>query len=79
MDIIENKDNLVVGFKQVKKAIAQGNCKKIYLAEDCTLNISDSLRSIAGDTEILLIPTMRELGAMCQIDVPASCAAIKSI
>lgn len=79
MNIIENKNNLVVGFKQVKKAITSGNCTKIYLAEDCTLNISDALRSIAGNIEITLVPTMRELGTMCEIDVPASCAAIKSI
>ena len=79
MNLTENKGNLVVGFKQVKKLLSSGNCKTLYLAEDCTLNISDALRSIAGDTEIVTVATMRELGAMCEIDVPASCAAIKLI
>lgn len=79
MSLTENKSNLVVGFKQVKKLLAAGNCKKIYLAEDCTSNISDSLRQMAGNVEIVTVATMRELGTLCEIDVAASCAAIKLV
>ncbi len=75
----EDKNNLVVGYKQVLKAIKSGNCIKIYLAEDCTSNISDNLLSLLGDIEITTVPTMRELGTMCEIDVPASCAAVISL
>ena len=79
MNLSENKSNLVVGFKQVKKLLSAGRCKTLYLAEDCTSSISDSLRAMAGGTEVVTVATMRELGTMCEIDVPASCAAIKLI
>ena len=72
----EDKRNLVVGFKQVCKAVKSGKCSKIYLAEDCSSNISDNLLATAGDIQIISVPTMHELGSMCEIDVPASCAAI---
>ena len=75
----EEKNYLVVGLKQVTKAIKNQNCRKIYLAEDATINISDSILSISGDIEIINVPTMRELGVMCEIDVSASCAAVKLI
>lgn len=75
MNFPEDKSKLVVGFKQVKKVILAGVCEKIYLADDCSPNISDGLRSLAGGIEIISVPTMRELGNLCEIDVSASCAA----
>ena len=75
MNFPEDRSNLIVGFKQVKKAILAGVCQRIYLAEDCSQNISDNLHAIAGDIEIISVPTTLELGNLCRIDVPASCAA----
>ena len=75
----EDRNLLVVGLKQVTKAIKNKNCKKIFLADDCTSNIFDSILSISGDIEIVSIPTMRELGTLCDIDVSASCAAIRLV
>lgn len=73
----EEKDNLIVGYKQVLKALSAKACKKLFLAEDCSLNISDSLTAAAEGIEIVSVPTMRELGSLCGIDVPSSCAAIR--
>ena len=73
----EEKRKLIVGYKQVLKALSAKSCKKLFIAEDCSGNISDSLTAVAGDVEIILIPTMRELGNLCEIDVPSSCAAIR--
>ena len=73
---VEEKNSLIVGYKQVLRALSAKSCKKLFLAEDCSLNIFESLKNAAGDTEIVLVPTMRELGTMCEIDVPSSCAAI---
>ena len=73
----EEKSKLIVGYKQVLKALSAKSCKKLFIAEDCSGNISDSLTAVAGDVEIILIPTMRELGNLCEIDVPSSCAAIR--
>lgn len=79
MILQEEKNLLVVGLKEVKKAIKNNNCKKIFLAEDCTLNISEAILSLAEGIELVMVPTMRELGAMCEIDVSASCAAVKLV
>ena len=79
MILADEKNRLVVGLKEVTKAIKNQNCKKIFLAEDCTVNITDKLLPIAGGIEIVKVASMRELGEMCEIDVGASCAAIKLV
>ena len=72
----EEKSNLVVGYKQVLRALNSKACQKLFLAEDCSENISDALKNAACETPIVMVSTMRELGTMCEIDVPASCAAV---
>ena len=72
----EEKSNLIVGYKQVLRALDAKTCDKLFLAEDCSDNISEALKKAACDTPVVLVSTMRELGAMCEIDVPASCAAV---
>ena len=72
----EEKSNLIVGYKQVLRALNAKSCVKLFLAEDCSQNIFDSLKNAAGDTVIVTVATMRELGNMCGIDVPSSCAAV---
>ncbi len=73
----EDKQKLIVGFKQVKKTASQGACAKIFIAMDCSESISEGIRQLGGSAELVEIPTMRELGELCGIDVAASCAAIK--
>lgn len=69
------KTALAVGLKETRKAIAAG-ADKVYIAADAPDNIRDELaRIFAG--ELSEVATMRELGAMCGIDVKASCAAVK--
>jgi large subunit ribosomal protein L7A len=72
----EEKSNLIVGYKQVLRALSAKSCAKLFLAEDCSQNIYDTLKNAAGDTETVAVATMRELGDMCGIDVPSSCAAL---
>lgn len=72
----EEKSNLIVGYKQVLRALNAKTCQKLFLAEDCSENIFDTLKKAACETPIVLVSTMRELGTMCEIDVPASCAAV---
>lgn len=76
MFTIEEKNNLIVGYKQVLRALNSKTCQKLFLAEDCSENISETLTKSACETPIVTVSTMRELGNMCEIDVPASCAAI---
>ncbi len=72
----EEKSNLIVGYKQVLRALNAKTCQKLFLAEDCSENISEPLKKAACETPVVMVSTMRELGNMCEIDVPASCAAV---
>ena len=73
---LEEKSNLIVGYKQVLRALNAKTCQKLFLAEDCSENISETLKKSACGTPIVSVSTMRELGNICEIDVPASCAAV---
>lgn len=68
--------NIVIGYKQVIKAAKSGICEKIFIAEDCSQKMSDAVLDLAGGAEIVRVPSMRELGKSCGIDVSASCAAL---
>ncbi|MDD6735777.1 MAG: ribosomal L7Ae/L30e/S12e/Gadd45 family protein [Clostridiales bacterium] len=70
------KKHIVVGYKQVLKAVKNNTCIKLFIAEDCSDGISSSLREASAGIETVIVPTMRELGAECGIDVPSSCAAV---
>lgn len=70
------KEHLVAGYKQVLKAIKNNTCIKLFIAEDCSEGLSSGLRAAADGIETVFVPTMRELGDACGIDVPSSCAAV---
>ncbi len=70
------REHLVVGYKQVLKAVKNNTCIKLFIAEDCSDGLSSNLRSAADGIETVSVPTMRELGEACGIDVPSSCAAV---
>ena len=72
----ESKENVVIGYKQVLKAAKSGLCEKIFLASDCRENMSAAILEAAGGAQIIRVPSMRELGKSCGIDVSASCAAV---
>lgn len=70
--------NKVVGIKQLRKAIAAGKVKKVFLAEDAdpmlTGPVAEQCR--AQKITVISVPTMRQLGAACDISVDAAAAAI---
>lgn len=70
-----SKTALAVGFKETKKAIAAGS-EKVYVACDAPDYIRNELSRLCPD-RLSEVATMRELGAMCGIDVKASCAAVR--
>ena len=72
------KQHLQVGFKQSLKAIEEGKCKKVLLALDCDEKISAPIKKASADKgiEVFEVPTMRELGTLCGIEVSASCAVV---
>ena len=72
------KDKLIIGLKQTKKAVTAGLVQRLYLARNCDPMISEPLEDVAqrAGLQINYVDTMKELGAMCSINVGASCAAV---
>jgi len=70
--------NKVVGIKQLRKAIAAGKVKKVFLAADADPMLTDPLAEQCRERKIdvISVPTMRQLGAACSISVDAAAAAI---
>lgn len=69
--------HFMIGAKQVKNAIREGKVTKVYIASDCDPAVRRPVEKAAAEHElhIVHIPTRKELGEMCGIDVKASCAA----
>lgn len=72
------KGRLLVGFKQTVKAVNENKAAKVFLADDCESRISAPIEAAASvnDVQIFYVPTMKELGSMCDIEVGSSCAVV---
>ncbi|MDD6483843.1 MAG: ribosomal L7Ae/L30e/S12e/Gadd45 family protein [Clostridiales bacterium] len=72
------KTRLQVGYKQAVRALGEDRVLKVFLADDCERKISAPIEELASqkDVQVFYIPTMKELGAMCGIEVGASCAVV---
>ncbi len=69
---------LVVGLKQVKKALADKRAEKVFLAGDCDGELKNTVEELCKRAEIspVYVETMMQLGSECGIDVKASCACV---
>ena len=76
MTLHSEQSSLMVGLKQVKKAISEKKAKKVFLARDCDDFLRESIESLCAGTGIepVYVDTMKQLGTECGIDVGASCA-----
>lgn len=72
------KSRMQIGFKQAVRAFAEDKVSKVFLSGDCDEKISAPIEKTASEkgAEIFYIPTMKELGDLCGIEVGASCAVI---
>lgn len=68
---------LVVGAKQLRKALQSGRAVLVYLAEDADPAITSPIEAQCEENKVSCawIPTMRELGRACGIEVGAAAAA----
>ena len=68
----------IAGAKQLRKAIRAGTVERVYLAKDADDRVTAPLEELCRQTGTLLtwIPSMRELGAACGIEVGTACAAM---
>ena len=78
LESLKNAPIRVVGSKQVLKAIAAGQLIRVYLADDADAFIAQKISEACTLHGIIAvrIPTMRELGEACAIDVGAACAGV---
>ena len=70
--------NLVVGAKQLKKAVKAGRAKYVFLAENADPAVTEPLEElcIANHIQITWVHSMTELGRSCGIEVGAAAAAV---
>ena len=68
----------VVGTKQVLKGIANGEFRRVYIAEDADSFLQEKIAAASekAGVELISVPTMKALGEACRIDVGAACAAL---
>ena len=70
--------NLVVGAKQLKKAVKAGRVRYVFLAENADPAVTEPLAELcaANHIQITWVPSMTELGRCCGIEVGAAAAAV---
>lgn len=72
------KRDMAAGIRQTRKALLAGTAREVFLASDADQSLLESLRELALSSGVPLsgIPTMRELGKRCGIQVPTAAAAL---
>ena len=69
---------VVVGAKQLKKALQKGTARYVYLAENADPAITELLTELCrqSKTQFSWVDTMADLGRACGIEVGAAAAAV---
>ena len=73
-----SRETVVVGAKQLRKAITSGRAQKVFLAENADPAVTDPLAELctANHIQITWVHSMTELGRSCGIEVGAAAAAV---
>ena len=68
----------IAGAKQIRKAVRAGTVERVYLAKDADDRVTAPLEELCRQTGTLMtwVPTMRELGVACGIEVATACAVM---
>ena len=69
---------MIVGTKQLKKALARGCVKVVFLAENADPAVTEPLEELCRQQNIQItwVRSMSELGQRCGIEVGAAAAAV---
>ena len=69
---------ILVGSKQLRKALKNGTVSAVFLAEDADPGVTESIAACCEDANIqpTWVPSKRNLGHACGIDVGAAAAAV---
>ena len=68
---------MVVGAKQLRKALQRGYASRVYLAKNADPAITEPIETLCKqyDVPFAWVPNMMELGKQCGIEVGAAAAA----
>ena len=71
------KQRLVVGSKQLRKALNSGSARCVFLAENADPAITEILEKLCMEKQVPVtwVPSMADLGRACGIEVGAAAAA----
>ena len=71
------EEKLVVGAKQLRKAIQSGRAQRVFLAENADPAITESIVMMCEENSVpyTWVATMADLGRACGIEVGAAAAA----
>ena len=69
---------VVVGAKQLKKALNSGRARYVFLAENADPALTDPILDLCQScrVECTWVPSMNDLGQACGIEVGAAAAAV---
>ena len=72
-----SRNRMVVGAKQLRKAIASGRAQSVFLAENADPAITEPIARLCEENSIPItwVPSMADLGRACGIEVGAAAAA----
>lgn len=68
----------IIGVKQSSKAIKGGRACVVYIAEDAAERITGPVTALCKQTgtKIVMVPTMKQLGEACGIEVGSAVAVL---
>ena len=71
-------NKMVVGAKQLRKALLKGRASRVFLAKNADPAITEPIEEMCGKLHIQItwVRSMAELGHKCGIEVGAAAAAI---
>ena len=77
MEALAGKEK-VVGLKQVRRAVAAGRVRKVFLACDADPRLTEPVEELCQAAGITVVTdyTMAQLGKACRITVGASVVAV---
>lgn len=72
------KEKVVVGAKQLRKAVLSRRAKAVFLAQDADPSLVGPLEELCVEYHIQItrVPSMAALGRQCGIEVGAAAAAV---
>ena len=70
--------NVIVGAKQLRKALTKGSARRVYLAGNADPALTEPLEALCQHhgVEYIWVRSMEDLGRACGIDVGAATAAV---